>query len=1718
MMGPRLGEGGGEGRWRDGGGFGSMKLECAGSVACMVNAEIQAVVAVMRQNTRWAATRFSEDDSADDPLLLSFKLLRKEIFSWQDWNQVSPPRYLIAFLEVIRSPETSAPITSVALSAVYKILSIEIFDANSLDAAGAMHLIVDAVTGCRFEVTDPASEEVVLIKILQVLLSCLKCRAGALITERDVCNVINTCFRVVHQSVTKGELLQRMSCHIMQEMIRAIFGRLAYLPEVDGRGISGGSAKGSVSFGRGGERERMARRVDGAAVYRVKKGTRNVESGPGGGGVASERGEEGGGARGEENGTVSHGDGGAGGAVGESFGVAGRKEGGAAGGGPAAAAAAAAGGGGGEGGVGGGGFVWSGGDTPVGAEPSAEGGDGVGGGDGGSERVEEQSSGKMEVPPPYGVSCLVEVFQFLCSLVSLNDGELRTLGPPGSQMAALHDPEDMSLFGLALINSALEVGGSNFARHPRLLALVQDELFRNLMQMGLSQNLSLLSLVCGIILSLYRHLRRHLKLQLEAAFEFVLIPLAQGKLCSYEQQEVAIEALVDLCRQPTFMPDLYANMDCDIMCENTFEDLSNLLSKNAFPVNSPLSAVNVLSLEGLLAVVHAIARRTAMAAGADSNGGPLDASYLSSIYSTSSSSSVSSLSRVALAGAPECAVSASLSTVSSPTRTGGSKGGRGGGDGGEVKEYTQFWKDRCADCEDAGVWVEFLRRQKFIKRRLMIGADHFNRDPKKGLEFLQGQRLLPAELDPKSVACFFRYTPGLDKNLLGEYFGDRDDFNIKVLHAYVSEFDFTDMSLDTALRTFLESFRLPGEAQKIERIMEAFAGRFFEHCQGVFEHKDAAFVLSYSAIILNTDLHNGQVRRKMTEEEFIRNNKSINNGKDLPRELLVDLYHSIARNELRITDSGVVASEMTYSRWVDLIRRSKVVALFVPCEDLPLLDLDMFGIMWGPAIAAISVVFDHAEEEDVLNECRDGFLAVAKISAYYCMKDVIDNLAVSLCKFTTLLNPGAERPAFAFVEDSKAKMAAETVFFIANNYGDHIRTGWRNLVDCIVRLHRLRLLPRFFLESEETAGAPGGVSSPPSSSSVQAPPQQAAAGSSPSSPVLRPSSAVVAVLLPDSSGVVGTAPAPSSESGAAGGGAGGGANHRTRWSMSSGGSSGASSSLGVLPPARGRSGSSGLMGRFSQLWSLETDSPTQDQIAAYQFMARAMETCRVEEIFTRSRSLAPESLVQLAKALVAAGPRPQKPAIGGGGGGGGGALALQEEEETAVLCLDLLMQVTFCNRDRVLLIWSVVRDHLDKIMATSLTPGPLVEKAVFELLRTGLRLMSLSEEVAEELLRSLQLILRLDAKVADSLCERIASDILQLLKVNFHHIRSPMGWRTVCSLLAKTARHPDAAETGFDALTFIMSDSSHITQANFLACLETGLAFAEARVGGVDRSMRALTLVGGLVGNLTRWATALGDGGSGGLGGTMGGGGAGYGGGGAGLGADDAAYIQEAGRKELLDFWTRLVRGVRLVCIEPREDVRDHALLCLQRSLLAADAIVPMPVLCGPAFDQVVFPVLDELLDIAQGQSPKEYRGMEATLRKAMALLSRIFLHFLHHLAGSPGFQPLWLAVLERMERYMRLATSQGRRGGLLYEQLAENIPELLKNMLLVMHSRQVLLPVVAGGGGGGGTGIESGDGGSGITQQSQMSMWDLTWQHVSLIAPNFSPETVLGVQVRVQG
>ncbi|XP_076329706.1 cytohesin-1-like isoform X2 [Tachypleus tridentatus] len=216
----------------------------------------------------------------------------------------------------------------------------------------------------------------------------------------------------------------------------------------------------------------------------------------------------------------------------------------------------------------------------------------------------------------------------------------------------------------------------------------------------------------------------------------------------------------------------------------------------------------------------------------------------------------------------------------------------------EIKQLQDEIAEVTAEMERLEAQEESKSNTK--TKELSIGKKKFNMDPKKGIEYLIEHGLL--QNTPENVSQFLYKGEGLNKTAIGEYLGERNDFNMKVLDAFVELHDFTDLILVQALRQFLWSFRLPGEAQKIDRMMEKFAQRYCQLNTDVFSNIDTCYVLSFAIIMLNTSLHNPSVKEKPSVEQFINMNRGINNGQDLPRELIVSLYESIKQEPFKIPE------------------------------------------------------------------------------------------------------------------------------------------------------------------------------------------------------------------------------------------------------------------------------------------------------------------------------------------------------------------------------------------------------------------------------------------------------------------------------------------------------------------------------------------------------------------------------------------------------------------------------------------------------------------------------------------------------------------------------------------------------------------------------------------------------------------------------------------------
>ncbi|KAJ6253914.1 cytohesin-4 [Anaeramoeba flamelloides] len=233
------------------------------------------------------------------------------------------------------------------------------------------------------------------------------------------------------------------------------------------------------------------------------------------------------------------------------------------------------------------------------------------------------------------------------------------------------------------------------------------------------------------------------------------------------------------------------------------------------------------------------------------------------------------------------------------------------GEGIGAKDWGNWEEYDTSDEEMEGYDYEYDGDlSKGQSKKLKEGIFQFNKSIKKGMKYCIEKGIVGG--DYRSIARFLYETEGLGKTQVGEYLGLGNEFSNKVLLNFAACFDFTGMHIDEALREYIGTFRIPGEAQKIDRIMESFAKHYCKNNPNVFTTSDTAYVLAFSMIMLNTDAHNDGVKNKMSKTQFFANCRGIDDGNDIPQEFLGNIYDRIVNNEIKLKNSGGQEETITF--------------------------------------------------------------------------------------------------------------------------------------------------------------------------------------------------------------------------------------------------------------------------------------------------------------------------------------------------------------------------------------------------------------------------------------------------------------------------------------------------------------------------------------------------------------------------------------------------------------------------------------------------------------------------------------------------------------------------------------------------------------------------------------------------------------------------------------
>jgi brefeldin A-resistance guanine nucleotide exchange factor 1 len=988
-----------------------------------------------------------------------------------------------------------------------------------------------------------------------------------------------------------------------------------------------------------------------------------------------------------------------------------------------------------------------------------------------------------------------------------------------------------------------------------------------------------------------------------------------------------------------------------------------------------------------------------------------------------------------------------------------------------------------------------LAAQKQTKASILAGAAKFNEKPKNGLQYFEevgfiSSRSQVSEYEyHQSIASFLKGCPGLDKKLLGDYLSRPN--NEGILEAFLSLFDFSNTPIAEAMREMLEAFRLPGESQQIARITETFAKIYFAGQPSGIKNEDAVYVLSYSIIMLNTDLHNPQNKRRMTNEDYRRNLRGVNDGQDFGSEFLDAIYDSIRRREIVMPEEHKGQLGFEYA-WKELLRRSR------KCGDLHSaptshFDRTIFTTCWRPIVASIAHAFSTFRDEHLLERAITGFRQCAMLASQFGMNEIFDYLVNALASATGLLDSnGAGQVtnnatvdiegqrisvsplSIQFGRNFKGQLAAVVLFTIANGNSHAIQTGWMPIFEICKNLFINSLLTKELTNMFEFGDSPEPKSLPIKAKRAPGPPPQD----------------------------------PRSQSG-----------------------------VGIFSTI-----SSYLLSPYTNEKEITRPDVAVNEEAVELTLCTidCVNSCRVDTLFAilhqlndQSRAGALQALRQLADrytverraALISDGHTSGNDSSGRSTPVQGSSIvqsaSLRPNQPLPYEASGAFVLEAACNlaassptsADPALL-WSLVAGHAITIVSA---PGHYhslqVERAVVTIFRM-VKFATSSPKLREELFLAFDQINGLPVEYRTTIATQVTAGLEAALRNYGALATSKTEWSIVLTMLAVygNARSAQAVQYAMRAVHNLISINANsetkaygLSLDNFTGTIallrdyaraadalrfdgsQAGLDFPQARKTLTEkkalkeyeeacqtRGPEAVVAIEQLRVHIPRLA--------------------------------EQGHFSSLSQAWNL-FWIPLMSAIAVQYTNPHRPTRQTAVTHLQRAVLASE-LLSLPGVPASAqdefetahalFNTIIFPTLHELLkaETFQIDPSNESGGMQEVRIRSCNLLCKVYLHYLNQLTGhaiqgelrmqaEQRYQQLWLVVLDFFDRFMH----SGKR-----DQLTEATPENLKNILLVMNAAGVLV-------------APSTDGTADNRSPEQKMLFDQTFERIQRFLPRLKDE-----------
>jgi len=328
--------------------------------------------------------------------------------------------------------------------------------------------------------------------------------------------------------------------------------------------------------------------------------------------------------------------------------------------------------------------------------------------------------------------------------------------------------------------------------------------------------------------------------------------------------------------------------------------------------------------------------------------------------------------------------------------------------------------------ESSTLTTESIDERTILDQKMNIEgcAKLFNDNPKKGLQMMLKSELVTDS--PQSIGKFIRECSLLDSSKVSEFLGKAE--NADILNHYIKTYNFQKKSIDEGLRELCSTFLLPGESQQIDRVMLGFASKYHEDNPEISE--DAAYVLSFSVIMLQTDIHNPNVTRKITCEQWVTNTRHVKEAREVDISVLQGIYNRVAAKPMQLNTiySSNLMKNNSRHLLESIIQKEEYLVIPSIKNDLLVLIVDRH---WPNFFATISNIVQTSFDSALIDIAFQCASTLVFFSSNFLMEKALDTIVSFWCQFC-LSTPKGEI----------ADISIKSLILTIRTNGDNLGRSW----------------------------------------------------------------------------------------------------------------------------------------------------------------------------------------------------------------------------------------------------------------------------------------------------------------------------------------------------------------------------------------------------------------------------------------------------------------------------------------------------------------------------------------------------------------------------------------------------------------------------------------------------------------------------------------------------